>query len=148
MKFLAILFSVFLLIPSVKQQPTAETVTITVTVQGIRNTNGSIGVALFDDNSDFPDDEPFKADGISLRSTGDVEIVFEDVPAGDYAVAVIHDENENEDIDMNQYGMPIEGFAFSNDAMGEMGPPDFDQAAFTAEEDTDITVTLIYMGGY
>jgi len=149
MKYLAIMITFLLAIPGL--QPAVEeveTVTITVMIDGIRNTSGSIGVALFNEDSDFPDDEPFKATEVSLKSTGGVEVTFEDVPAGDYAIGVMHDENDNGDIDFNEYGMPLEGFGFSNDAMGDQGPPDFDAAAFTADEDTELVVTLIYMGGW
>lgn len=142
---IATVFSLILLIPGINTKQ-ADTITITVTVEGIRNSSGSIAVALHNEESDFPESEAFMEQEVSLSSSGDVEIVFENVPAGDYAVALMHDENDNGDIDFNEYGMPIEGFGFSNDAMGDMGPPDFDQAAFSAEKDTDISVSLIYMG--
>ena len=124
-----------------------DTVTITIMVEGLRNGSGSVSVALFEETDYFPDDEPFKAVEVSASASGSVELVIEDVPNGDYALAVMHDENDNGDIDMNEYGMPMEGFGFSNDAMGDMGPPDFDSAAFTADEDTDLTVNIRYVGG-
>lgn len=140
------IFSLLLLIPGINNKKVADTVTITVTVEGIRNSSGSIAIALHNEDSDFPESEAFMEQEVSLRSSGDVEITFENVPPGDYAVALMHDENDNGDLDFNEYGMPLEGFGFSNEAMGDQGPPDFDQAAFSAEKDTDITVSLIYMG--
>lgn len=148
MKYLAITLSLLLMVPGVQKQTNHDTVSITVTVEDIRNNSGSVGIALYEEGSDFPDGEPIASESISLRGSGDVEFTFEDLPAGDYAVAVMHDENDNGDIDFNEYGMPTEGFGFSNEAMGDMGPPDFDQAAFTADEDTDVSVSLIYMGGW
>ncbi len=136
-----------LAVPSLPKQK-VETVTITVMVEGVRNSSGSVGVALYNEESDFPDDGGFMTEEVSLNSSGNVEVTFENVPVGDYAVAVMHDENDNGEIDFNEYGMPLEGFGFSNDAMGNQGPPDFDEAAFTADEDTDVAVTLLYMGGY
>lgn len=140
------IFSLLLLIPGINNKKATDTVTIIVTVEGIRNSSGSIAIALHNEDSDFPESEAFMEQEVSLRSSGDVEITFENVPPGDYAVALMHDENDNGDLDFNEYGMPIEGFGFSNEAMGDQGPPDFDQAAFSAEKDTDITVSLIYMG--
>ena len=148
MKYLAIMITFLLALSTMQPAEEVETVTITVMIDGIRNTNGSIGVALFDEDSAFPDDEGLKREMISINSTGGVEVTFEDVPVGDYAVAVMHDENDNGDMDFNEYGMPLEGFGFSNDAMGEQGPPDFDEAAFTADGETEIVVTLMYMGGW
>ena len=148
MKYYIISLALLFMTPFVYKQAKTETVSITVTVEDIRSNSGSVGIALYEEGADFPDGEPLKAESISLRGSGSVEYTFEDVPAGDYAVAVMHDENDNGDMDFNEYGMPMEGFGFSNEAMGDMGPPDFDMAAFTADEDTDISVSLIYMGGW
>ena len=53
-----------------------------------------------------------------------------DVRPGIYAVAVLHDENENDEMDFNFLGMPLEGYGFSNDAAAMFGPPSFEAAAF------------------
>lgn len=124
-----------------------DTYTLTVTVSNLNSTDGSVGVALHSEEDEFPDGTPFMAQEVSISRNGTVEVVFEDVPEGDYAVAVMHDANDNGDMDFNEYGMPIEGFGFSNDAMGDMGPPDFDQAAFSMDDDREIEVNLVYMGG-
>jgi uncharacterized protein (DUF2141 family) len=50
-----------------------------------------------------------------------------------YAVAVYHDANANRDFDRNAVGLPIEGFAFSNDAPSKVGAPTFEAARFTAK---------------
>ncbi|MFT4735110.1 MAG: hypothetical protein ACI9K1_002069 [Arcticibacterium sp.] len=122
-----------------------ETVTITISIEGIRNSRGTIGVALHNEASKFPDGEAFISKEISLSSSGSIEVVFENVPAGNYAIAIMHDENNSGEIDFNEYGMPLEGFCFSNEAMGENGPPDFGQASFSADSDTKLSSTLIYL---
>lgn len=73
-----------------------------------------------------------KADGATARVT------FKDLDPGDYAVSVHHDVNDNAKMDRNFVGIPSEPYGFSNDAMGTMGPPSFDQAKFklTAEGQT------------
>lgn len=125
--------------------PKKDKVTITVTVDGLRNQNGYVAVALHDGESEFPDGEPYQAQYVEAGK-GSVEVVFKDVPAGQYAIAVMHDENGNEDMDFNEYGMPLEGFGFSNEAKAEMGPPGFDEAMFKAEEDTEEYIELMYLG--
>jgi Uncharacterized protein conserved in bacteria (DUF2141) len=40
------------------------------------------------------------------------------------------DENGNGVLDKNFFGVPVEGYGFSNDARGSMGPPAFEKAAF------------------
>ena len=57
--------------------------------------------------------------------------VFDDVEPGDgYAVAVFHDENANNDLDRNIFGIPSEGTGASNDAHNMFGPPHYDHARF------------------
>ena len=66
---------------------------------------------------------------------GTITVVLKDLPGGDYAVAAFHDENGNGERDRNVLGMPTEGYAFGNDAIGRMGPPTFEDAAVTVGEE-------------
>jgi uncharacterized protein (DUF2141 family) len=59
--------------------------------------------------------------------------VFKDVPYGEYAVKVFHDENDNLKIDIGWRG-PTERYGFSNGARGIFGPPDFDDAKFAFDK--------------
>ena len=54
---------------------------------------------------------------------------MKDLPAGTYALALVHDENDNLKIDTGLFGIPTEGFCFSKNAMGLFGPPSFKDAA-------------------
>lgn len=80
------------------------------------------------------------ADGFLKRSVrvaaapasgSSASIVLNDLPAGEYAFALFQDANGNGQLDKNMMGMPTESFTFSNDAMGNMGPPSFAQAKLT-----------------
>ena len=62
-------------------------------------------------------------------ASGQVTTAFEGLAAGEYAIKVFHDVNENERLDIGWRG-PEEPYGFSNDATGFMGPPDFDDAKF------------------
>ncbi len=96
-------------IPKAAPEPTD---TFSVTVTGVRNSTGIVAVALFgsESASGFPDAEPLRTTS-ALASTTGVELTFDALPAGSYALAVIHDENENGEMDTNDYGLPLEGFA-------------------------------------
>jgi uncharacterized protein (DUF2141 family) len=62
-----------------------------------------------------------------------------------YAVAVYHDANANRDFDRNAVGLPVEGFAFSNDAPSKVGLPTFEAARFTVKPgDTVLRVRMRY----
>jgi uncharacterized protein (DUF2141 family) len=112
-----------------KQLVKAETGTLLVMVRGFKNTEGLLRVALCNDPTDFPDKAPFMGK-ITPISANEELIEFENVPFGDYAVAVIHDINMDGKLDKNTFGIPTEGYGFSNDAMGKYGPPTFHEASF------------------
>jgi uncharacterized protein (DUF2141 family) len=100
-----------------------------VTVRNIKEAKGTIRVGLFVNEQDFLKKA---VQGKVVKAAGkEVTVVFEGLAAGDYAVSVIHDENENGELDTNIVGIPKEGFTFSNNAMGSFGPPSFEKAKVT-----------------
>ena len=52
------------------------------------------------------------------------------LPEGTYAIALFVDANENLKIDKNFLGIPKEQYGFSNNAMGTLSGPSFEQAKF------------------
>ena len=97
-----------------------------VEVTNIKNANGTVRVGLFDTDDNFLKNA---VAGQTVKVKGEkVEVTFKNIPPGEYAISVIHDENENGELDSNMFGMPKEGFGFGNDAMGTFGPPSFDKA--------------------
>jgi uncharacterized protein (DUF2141 family) len=70
---------------------------------------------------------------------------FLDIPPGTYALAVIHDENRNGQLDTNRLGIPKEGYGFSNDAKGFFGAPSFSAAKFKYDgQKLELTINLHY----
>ena len=120
---------------------------IHVTILNIRNSTGTVDCALFDSPSGFPRDTLHSAIRLSAMKIPDriAHCDFDDVPAGTYALVVLHDENMNGRIDYNWLGIPREGYGFSNDAHGTLGAPSFQQAAFVYDGKTlDLSVSLRY----
>ena len=103
---------------------------LSVTVTGVRNDRGSMMVALYDDETMFEKRSKPRKGAIVKAVKGESRVVFHDVSAGTYAVAVFHDENDNRRLDTNLLGMPLEGYGFSRNASGLTGPPSFENAAF------------------
>jgi uncharacterized protein (DUF2141 family) len=113
--------------------------TLTLNVIGVKNSNGSIRAALFQNDKDFLKNPSY---GEIVKASSDtVIIVFKEIPFGDYGISVIHDENNNGVLDTNFVGIPKEGFGFGNDALGTFGPPSFDKAKISIRH-TDVTHTL------
>jgi uncharacterized protein (DUF2141 family) len=97
-----------------------------VTVKNIKDQKGSIRIGLFTNEKDFLK-KPSEGKVVKVNAK-EVSVIFENLPDGEYAVSVIHDENDNGELDSNAFGIPKEGFAFGNNAMGMFGPPSFDKA--------------------
>ena len=65
-----------------------------------------------------------------------------DLPEGIYAIALFVDANKNLKIDKNFLGIPKEQFGFSNNAMGKLSAPSFEQAKFRVEGNTVQNIKL------
>jgi uncharacterized protein (DUF2141 family) len=70
-----------------------------------------------------------------------VVVTFDQLAPGDHAVKLYHDANDNGELDRNMLGLPSEGYGFSNN-VGRYGPPPFEEARFTVDGATRITVRL------
>jgi uncharacterized protein (DUF2141 family) len=123
---------------------------VSITVTGLRNAKGQVLACLTAQPRAFPDcsKDPAARSAIvpaTGPSTGIVRIDFGHVPAGRYAIALIHDENSNRKLDMALI-MPREGYGFSRDAPVMMGPPKFDRAAFeVAGEALTLSARMRYL---
>lgn len=107
---------------------TDNTASVTIEVKGLKNDQGNVRVAIFKDPASFPKGKPFKAQLIAAQESGTVELTFEDVPYGAYAIAVYHDANENGELDTNFMGIPKEAYGFSNDHKPKFSGPDYESA--------------------
>jgi len=123
-----LLISALIASASVAAMPLARAGELTVTISDIRNAKGSIMVSVVSTDAAWNNQEkPVAARKIAAA---DKEVVLKfDLPAGDYAVQVMHDENENGKLDTNFMGMPIEGYGFSNNPQ-VMRRAHFDEAKF------------------
>ena len=102
---------------------------LTVSVTGVRSSQGTLRVSLFDSVQEFPRGQEHT--GQNIRAvTGEMTVLFDGLPAGLYAVAIHHDENDNGKMDTGLLGIPQEGYAFSNNAVVFLGAPPFGEAAF------------------
>lgn len=109
----------------------AGTVDVSISVTNLRNTDGVVMACMTDDPDRFPrcrDDA--QSHRMTVPASGTVVLHFEGVRPGTYAIALLHDENENGRADRALTMIPREGFGFSRDAPVRLGPPDFEDAAF------------------
>lgn len=101
-----------------------------VGLDNVRSAKGLLRVCMTADPDNFPacvDDAQAVTRSIPA---GTHALAFAGLPAGDYAIAVIHDENGNAKLDTFA-GIPREGFGFSRNPAIAFGPPRFTAARFT-----------------
>ena len=105
---------------------------IHVQILDIRNSTGTVACALFESSAGFPTEFLRSATNVMVIKVrkSQARCTFEDIPPGTYAIGVIHDENMNGELDANRFGVPTEGYGFSNDARARLGPPTFAAASF------------------
>jgi uncharacterized protein (DUF2141 family) len=114
-----------------------------ITIKNVKGENGMILLALYDSESQFMKKEIKNLQANILN--GEAVAIFKDVAPGTYAISVMHDTNDNKELDSNLFGIPKEGFGFSNDAMGMFGPPDFKKASFEHDGKKEMVINLKYM---
>ena len=120
---------------------------LVIELKGIRSSEGQVlgGIHQKFPDIKFPDAKGSIASFKARAREGTIIVVFKDMPEGDYALTAFHDENNSGKIDRNALGIPTEGYAFSNDAMGFMGPPSFEDTAVTVgEEDATASANMKY----
>lgn len=117
----------------------AQALDLTVVVTGARSAKGQVRAAVYDKAEGWT---KTMLRGEAVAAGERVTLVFRQLPAGTYAVAVYHDENGNGRLDANVIGLPTEPYGFSRDAAGTLGPPRFADAAMALQADTTIHVKL------
>jgi uncharacterized protein (DUF2141 family) len=114
-----------------------DTYSLTVTVDNVLNSNGHVLVGLHTEDT-FMKTKAIKNAKAEIKD-GKILVTFEDLEPGNYAVMVLHDENDNERMDMEMNGMPKESYGMSNNPM-LYGPPTFADAKFELTEDTEMNI--------
>ena len=103
--------------------------TLVVRVSGFESDNGALGCRLFSQPSSFPDGQ-----GVDRRRPIEGtrgSCTFRDVAPGTYAIAAIHDENGNAELDKNFVGIPTEGYGVSNNKTRALSAPKWSEAKFS-----------------
>ncbi|MCB9744289.1 MAG: DUF2141 domain-containing protein [Alphaproteobacteria bacterium] len=123
-----------------------EGVTLEVRAVGFRNLDGQALVEVFAAEESWLEQGQGVARQVLPITGPDLSARFEGLPAGTYAVSVIHDANMNGELDFRWLPPgPAEGSGVSNDAPASFGPPSFKDSRFTLPaEGASIVVTLRY----
>jgi len=146
---IVILLAVFTIL-SFDKYTTEETYSLTIKAEGFRNSKGEVIFALYNKDGSIPDEkyEKYFKKGISqINKEGSAYFIFTNLPQGNYAVNILHDENKNGKIDKKfLFPLPSEGIGFSNyESIGLSNRPNFSKASFKVNTNLEKVIKLIYM---
>jgi len=102
---------------------------------------GAVRVALYDSEAAYAGGAPVRT-AIVDAAGGQPVARFADLPPGTYAAKAFHDLDGDGKMGANPFGMPTEPYAFSNNAVGNMGPASWDRARFDVSGATAQTIVL------
>ena len=121
------------------------TCNLVVHIDGFRNQKGDAGLSIFNSPDGWPEDNDKAFTHGPHPFSGTRTTITLQVPPGRYALAALHDENSNHKLDRNFFGIPKEGFGFSNNPHVLLTAPSFNTAAMQVTcPTTETTIHLIY----
>ena len=116
---------------------------LTIKISNIETMKGDIKVGVFNT------DATFLKVGYAIKNyTVKVEkntavITITDLPKGEYAVSMYHDENSDNKMNTNFIGIPKEPYGFSNNVKPKMSAPKYTDCKFSFSEDKTLQIKLI-----
>ena len=116
---------------------------LSLLITNINPAKGELYVAVYNSAGKYLDPDSAIARKIIPVTADTAFVVFENLPAGEYAIAVFHDLNGNGMLDTRKNGIPEEPFGFSNDARSKLGPAKFRDACFPFHESRKMTIKLV-----
>ncbi len=117
------------------------TARVDVNVGTFRNTKGWFGCRLYSSPAGFPKEPTSKQQQKAITGTT-VGCTFEGLPAGTYAVSVMHDENANGKLDSNFLGIPTEGYGVSNNHTHALSAPTWDESKFEVKDGESVRLGI------
>ena len=105
---------------------------IDVEIVNFKSDEGIVLVGLYNSESSFLK-EAFIGRKVDVKNNKAV-VSFKDVPDGFYAITVVHDKDENDELTTNFLGIPKESYGASNDAPAMFGPPKWKDAKFEVKD--------------
>lgn len=120
---------------------------VKVTVTGFENTQGNLIVSVYKTEQEFKNNTPFEFHLVnkSQAENGVLTTEFK-LNDGVYGIAVLDDENVNRKMDYNVFGIPTEGFGFSNYYHNSWSRPTLQNFKFEVKsQPVQVEITMRYV---
>ena len=100
-------------------------------VENIKVAKGHVWFGIYDSEQSFLNEEKAVAIfGEAVTKEGKIQVKFDKIPFGTYAVAVFHDVNDNGTLDQTFIVIPKEPFAFSLSLKSKWRAPEYEEMKF------------------
>ncbi len=119
--------------------------TLTIEVTDLRKQQGDLVLGVFRTATGFPTDDKKSLVWGKKKADADTVVFTADLPPGDYAASVLHDQNANGKMDKNWIGIPKEGYGVTNNPKPKRRAATFREATFTLPpEGATVTISIQY----
>jgi uncharacterized protein (DUF2141 family) len=136
---IAVIITLIMLLVSVTYAQTGM-ITVNVTQIDVEG-GGKVKIGIYDSNG-FPDVGK-EVVGVDIKvAEQSITYQFNNIHAGEYAVAVFQDKNNDGILNKSLFGAPKEPYGFSKNKYGMFGPPDFKDVSFNLRKDKAISLTI------
>jgi uncharacterized protein (DUF2141 family) len=116
---------------------------ISVEVKNLRG-DGKLYIGLFNRAKSFKNiSETYRNMVLDINSSS-LKVIFRNIPNGVYAISLFHDKNGNGVLDRNLFGIPIEGYGFSNNIHPLFRGANFEESKFELDGDSNIVIKVEY----
>jgi uncharacterized protein (DUF2141 family) len=108
-----------------------------VTISGLRSDMGLIRLGLYDHPEQFPNDplRSFTFEKTSLVN-GVIKVVLKGLVPGEYAITLLDDEDENNQMNYKLLRIPREGYGFSNNIKPGLKCPPYKKCTFWVDTES------------
>jgi len=134
----------FLILLTFSLSATSQTSSLTITVDGMRSSEGRIQLYLYNEvEAHLNTEKAYKAFQLEVNRD-QVDTTLKDIPFGEYSLGMFHDENKDAICNLNFLGIPKEGYGFSRNYVVFLRAPKFEETSFQVKEDVSLKISIIY----
>ena len=117
---------------------------VKVKITNIKSTKGKIHIGFYKKGQNFPVHASKHFKTVVKPKIGTMVVSINSLKNAEYAIAVLHDINNNNKLETNFLGMPKEPFGFSKNFKPKFSAPKFNDCSFSLKnQKKSFTINLI-----
>ena len=116
---------------------------LTIKISNIEKIKGEIKVGVFNTDTHFLK-EGYAIKNYSIKVENNTAILrINDLPKGEYAITMYHDQNSDNECNRNFIGIPKEPYGFSYNIKPKMSAPKYEDCKFKLDENITLHIKMI-----